>query len=79
LRYLVSKLTAQSVDIAYKVYVSDSLFYYFGQHKMMTKRFAEIIKPVNEGADADEIISDITKRAGLTVIEKKEVADGNTI
>lgn len=51
--------------MAYRFYVSDSLFYY-GQNKHLVKRYAEIIKPRQvDNRSGDEIAEDVITRLGL--------------
>lgn len=54
--------------MAFKVYVTDSL-YLMGQHKFIGRRWYDRIRPkVHEDIDAAAVVADITNRAGLVVV-----------
>ena len=76
LRYVVSKYKEQQKEMAYRIYVTECLRMITentakqGGGSYINKPFADVIgnnKPKDERT-ADEIIADITKRAGLEVI-----------
>lgn len=55
--------------------MSDSLFYYAHQ-KALHDRFHDIIKPnPNAGKTPEQVVDDIVKKAGLTVIESEDKDD----
>lgn len=56
--------------MAFRVYVTDSLFYQ-AQEQRLARRYAEMIKKTKkvEEKSAEEIIDDIVTRAGLEVVE----------
>lgn len=62
----MSKLKQNDLDMAYSVYVTDSL-YLQGKGMRYSKRWIDIVKPKpnpDEGK-ADDIAKDIIERAGL--------------
>ena len=76
MRYVVSKYKEQQKEMAYRIYVTECLRVITentakqGGGSYINKPFADVIgsnKPKDERT-ADEIIADITKRAGLEVI-----------
>ena len=76
LRYVVSKYKEQQKEMAYRIYVAECFRIMTentakqGGGSYINKPFADVIgnsKPKDERT-ADEIIADITKRAGLEVI-----------
>ena len=52
-------------DLSYRVYVTDSLKL-SGEHKYIERRWYDLVKPQPE-MDADEIATDVIKRAGLVI------------
>ena len=66
--YLKERLKAENEGIAYRYYISDSLFY-IGQNMHLTKKYRDIIHPPKEDTrTGDEIAMDVITRAGLKVI-----------
>lgn len=61
-------------DMAYRVYVSDSLFLY-ARNKTKNERFYEWIRPKKDDRDAQDIIADTIKNAGL-IVKKGDPSDG---
>lgn len=62
-----AKIVEHERDFAYKVYVTDSL-QLMAQSKYFTTRWADIVKSDDiDSRSADEIATDIIKRAGLTL------------
>lgn len=54
--------------MAFKVYVTDSL-YLMGQRKFLNRRWYDQVRPkVYEDVDAAAVVADVTKRAGLAVV-----------
>lgn len=54
--------------MAFKVYVTDSL-YLMGQRKFLNRRWYDQVRPkVYEDIDAATVVADVTKRAGLVVV-----------
>lgn len=54
--------------MAFKVYVTDSL-YLMGQQKFIARRWYDHVRPkVYEDIDAAEVVADVTKRAGLVAV-----------
>lgn len=69
MRYVESRYEEYQRDLAYRIYVTDSL-YYEGRNQTFTVRYSEIIglnKTTAEARTGDEIAADIIKRAGLEV------------
>lgn len=69
MRYVESRYEEYQRDLAYRIYVTDSL-YLDAQNKMMNMRYAEIIglkKTKVDTRSGDEIAEDVIKRAGLEV------------
>jgi len=67
LRYLQAKKKAQEEELAYRVYVSDALFYY-PQNKGLTVRYYDLIFPKKEDTrTGDEIALSVISRLGLKV------------
>lgn len=68
LKYAKSCFVAEQETLAFRIYVTDSLFYQ-SQEKRLSKRYADIIM-INESVDdrsGDEIALDIIARFGLEV------------
>lgn len=66
---MVARFEKESVDEAYKLYVTDSL-QIIPQHKYKTVRFYDVIHPkVMPDIDAESVVNDIAERAGLEIIE----------
>lgn len=54
--------------MAFKVYVTDSL-YLMGQRKFIGRRWYDQVRPkVYEDIDAAAVVADVTRRAGLVVV-----------
>lgn len=54
-------------EYQYRLYIADSL-YLHGENKRMTKRLEDLVNPRPEDdRKPDEIVSDIAKKAGLTI------------
>ena len=63
----MSKLKENDLDMAYSVYVTDSLFLQ-GKGMRYNKRWIDIVHPRPETdtqEEADDIVKDIIERAGL--------------
>ena len=70
MRYVIQRLNARHDDMAYRVYITDELFY-AGRNKTHTKRYCEsmgLVEPEEEKS-GDEIAADVIKNAGLVVME----------
>ena len=70
----MSKVSQQSKDTAYRVYVTDSLKLIaentanFAKGRYMKDRYYDAIRPAKEDTrTGDEIVEDIMKRAGLVI------------
>ena len=65
LHYAISRYQHEQTDMAYRVYMTDTLFYH-NQQKALSTRFYDMIhKPVEDDEKADDIVADILTRAGL--------------
>lgn len=69
MRYVMSRYEEYQREMAYRIYVTDSL-YLNGQNQRFVKRYSEFIGLTQNEVDTrtgDEIAEDIIKRAGLEV------------
>lgn len=67
MRYVKARLEQEQREMAYRLYVTDSL-QNIPQQKFMTKRFADVI--INKPEDTrtgDEIAAEVIAKAGLTL------------
>ena len=63
----MSKLKQNDLDMAFSIYLTDSL-YYEGKGMRITKRFYDIICPHEEVVEnGDDIVLDIIKKGGLSI------------
>lgn len=68
MRYVLARFKKESIDKAYRIFVTDALDY-IPQNKYHTTRFADIVYFKNEDTrTGDEIALDVIKKAGLKVI-----------
>lgn len=51
--------------MAYRYYITDALFYYYGERKIMASRYSEIINRKVDKRTGDEIAADVIENAGL--------------
>ncbi len=60
-------------DLQYKVYMSDSLFLYYGQGKAHSERFIETLErsrnTKKEDKSFDEIVTDVIEKTGIIMIQ----------
>lgn len=69
MRYVKAKWEKSQRDLAYRIYITDSL-YAFGQGKVMSERFINLIKSEeSDGRSGDEVAADVINRLGLKVKE----------
>lgn len=67
MRYAISLYKLYQEEVAYRVYVADSL-YYQAENKQLTKRYMDIIRPKPvDTRTGDEIALDVITRLGLKV------------
>ena len=60
------------MEEAYRVYVTDTL-YYQAENKKLSVRYYDLIRPKRiDSRSADEIIKETIVKAGLTVLEEKD-------
>ena len=66
MRYVVARYNQKQRDEAYRIYVTDSL-YYMKRNEVLGIRFFDLIdkKKVIDNRSGDEIALDIISRAGL--------------
>lgn len=66
---MLARYRKERDEIAFKVYVTDSL-YLMGQQKFIGRRWYDQVRPkVYEDIDAAAaVVADVTKRAGLVVV-----------
>lgn len=63
--YARGRARAEAESHAYRVYVTDAL-YYLGRNSTPAKRWVEIIHPAPD-YDAEQVVEDLTRRIGLEV------------
>lgn len=67
MRYVEAKRKEEQETFAYRIYLSDSL-YYQAQNQRLSQRYIEIIKPKTvDTRSGDEIALDVISRLGLKV------------
>lgn len=67
MRYVEAKRIEQQETYAYRIYITDSLFYQ-AQQQRLTSRYVDIIKPQKiDNRSGDEIALDVIERLGLKV------------
>lgn len=69
MRYAAARYVKDFRDAAYRVYVTDSL-YYSGQGKCLTMKYTDVIDTSRKKEDkrtADEIALDVITKCGLVV------------
>ena len=66
MRYAISRFKYEQQEMAYRIYMSDSLFYYT-QNQRLTHRYADFItnKIKIDNRSSDEIVMDVMNNAGL--------------
>lgn len=69
MRYVMAKYVEYRQCQAYRIYITDSLFY-MGENKRLTKRYAEALQPQKiDNRSGDEIALDVINRLNLKVEE----------
>lgn len=67
MRYVLAKYKEKQEELAYRIYLTDSL-YYQSEGKRLTTRYMDMIKPKPvDNRTGDEIAYDVIKRLGLKV------------
>lgn len=67
MRYVKARHLDAQKELAYRIYITDSLFYQ-SEEKRLTKRFYDIINPVPiDKRSGDEIALDVIERLSLKV------------
>lgn len=65
MRYVISRYKAYQKEMAYRIYITDSLFY-LGQMKSLNVRYYDLVNPrPKETRTGDEIALDVIEKAGL--------------
>lgn len=72
MRYARAKWKEYQENLAYRIYITDSLQLY-SQNKYFTKRYIDLIHPHANEWDANEVAFDIIKRAGLKMETENEL------
>lgn len=66
----MARFKQQQKDEAYRIYVTDSMFYQ-SDNKRLNTRYYDLINKKIETRSANEIISDVIEKAGLKVVKEK--------
>ena len=67
MRYVKAKWQDRQQDFAYRIYITDSL-YYMGRNQMLEKRYYDVIHPPKvDNRSGNEIAMDVIQRLGLKV------------
>ncbi len=66
----MARFKQQQKDEAYRIYVTDSMFYQ-SDNKRLNTRYYDLINKKVETRSANEIISDVIEKAGLKVVKEK--------
>ena len=65
IKYAISRYKKEQTDMAYAIYMSDTL-YYQNQQKGLSMRFFDLINQNKEPDESgDEILSEVMAKAGL--------------
>ena len=67
---MIARAKQQQKDEAYRIYVTDSMFYQ-SDNKRLNTRYYDLINKKVETRSANEIISDVLNKAGLKVVKEK--------
>ena len=68
MKYAISRYRHEQWNMAYSIYISDTL-YYQNQQKALATRFYDMINRDKDDETADDIALDVIQRAGLRVKE----------
>ena len=66
----MARFKQQQKDEAYRIYVTDSMFYQ-NDNKRLNIRYYDLLNKKIETRSANEIISDVIEKAGLKVVKEK--------
>lgn len=66
----MARFKQQQKDEAYRIYVTDSMFYQ-SDNKRLNTRYYDLINKKAETRSANEIISEVLNKAGLKVVKEK--------
>ena len=69
--YLIARFKQLQIDEAYRIYVTDSMFYQ-NDNKRLNIRYYDLINKKIETRSANEIISDVLNKAGLKVVKGEQ-------
>lgn len=71
MRYVMARLRAENRDHAYRIYISDSLYLY-GQNKRLLERYEDRIRPRKiDKRTPEQIAADVIRDAGLKVTDNE--------
>ncbi len=66
IQYAISKYKQEQEEMAYRIYVTDSI-YYRNQNKALSERYIDLIRHKVDDRDGDEIVAEIIQKAGLNL------------
>ena len=69
--YLIARFKQQQKDEAYRIYITDSMFYQ-SDNKRLSIRYYDLMNKKAETRSANEIISDVIEKAGLKVVKGEQ-------
>ena len=69
--YLMARFKQQQKDEAYRIYVTDSMFYQ-NDNKRLNIHYYDLLNKKIETRSANEIISDVIEKAGLKVVKGEQ-------
>lgn len=69
MRYVEARVEQNYRDEAYRIYITDSL-QNIPQDKYLSKRYYDIMHPINDDRSGDEIAADVITKIGLKFDEK---------
>lgn len=67
----MARFKQQQKDEAYRIYITDSMFYQ-SDNKRLNTRYYDLINKKAETRSANEIISDVLNKAGLKVVKGEQ-------
>lgn len=67
----MARFKQQQKDEAYRIYVTDSMFYQ-SDNKRLNTRYYDLINKKAETRSANEIISEVLNKAGLKVVKGEQ-------
>ena len=67
MRYAISKYKKEQEEMAYRIYMTDSL-YYRAQNQYMNVRYYDLLNRKIDNRSGDEIATDVIHKIGLRLI-----------